>query len=283
MKEKSCIFVSAIFFLGCSPLEQAPLVYSSTATFGVSTGVNTTETLGFDIVLGYRQADAAYVPVAVAKKTDDCSAKENEGAPVCAIMPIAASKSDLRTKSKTIPEEVKNNYNQLQTDIGRLKTKITEQQASKKLKEDELSKHSDSPESAPRQKLQQDVKELSLSLDDNRSSLDLKTTELRTIKEEYGIGEFAEDGSKKDAYSVYGSFESNSSWFFEREKSTVGNGLGKVFSTGVAAQTLTEAELIKSSYECFEKAEKMSSDTAKEKLFNLCATLVEKQINKTGQ
>lgn len=281
MKEKICIFLSSILFLGCSPLEQAPLVYSSTATFGVSTGVNTTETLGFDIVLGYRQADAAYVPVAVAKKTDKCDQKDTDGAPVCSIMPIAASKSDLRTKSKTIPDEVKNKYIQLQTDIDGLKKKIIEGQKEVKSNLDQLPNNVDNPEG--KLQLEDKIKSLRSSVESDQSNLDLKSTELRTIKEEYGIGEFAEDGSKKDAYSVYGSFESNSSWFFEREKSAVGNGLGKVFSTGVAAQTLTEAELIKSSYECFEKAEKMSSDTAKEKLFNLCATLVEKQINKTGQ
>ena len=282
MKEKFCMFLSALFFLGCSPLEQAPLVYSSAATFGVSTGVNTTETLGFDIVLGYRHVDAAYVPVAVAKKSDNCNSDQKIFEGMCTVVPIAASKSDLRSRSKPMDESDKKTYLLLQTEIDSLKRNISVDEASLKSNQENLLSITDA--SDPNKiRVENTISSLISSVSSQKSNLDVKNNELRNFKEEFGIGEYAEDGSKKDAYSVYGSFESNSHWFFESQKSTVSNGLRKVFSTGVAAQTLTEAELIKSSYECFAKAEKMTSDTAKEKLNELCFKLVEKQIDKTGQ
>ncbi|MDD1825882.1 hypothetical protein LRP52_27275, partial [Photobacterium sp. ZSDE20] len=61
------ISLTVTLLLGCTPLQQAPLVYTSTATFGVGAALNTTEGPGFDFTLGYKAVDSAYVPVAVSK------------------------------------------------------------------------------------------------------------------------------------------------------------------------------------------------------------------------
>jgi hypothetical protein len=52
---------------GCGHLQQAPLVYSSKATVGIEISTNSTETPGISMNVGYKQVDAAYVPVAVAR------------------------------------------------------------------------------------------------------------------------------------------------------------------------------------------------------------------------
>lgn len=69
--------IAAFVFVlgGCAPLQQAPLVYSSKVTLGVDLSATATEQPGVSLNLGYKQIDAAYVPVAVAKPCDLQDAK----------------------------------------------------------------------------------------------------------------------------------------------------------------------------------------------------------------
>jgi hypothetical protein len=61
--------LSAVFFLaGCAHLEQAPLVYTSKTSFGIEVSTTSTESPGVNMTVGFKQLDAAYVPVAVARK-----------------------------------------------------------------------------------------------------------------------------------------------------------------------------------------------------------------------
>jgi len=53
---------------GCTPLHQAPLVYSSKTTLGVDIAATSTETPGMSFSVGFKSVDAAYVPIAVAKE-----------------------------------------------------------------------------------------------------------------------------------------------------------------------------------------------------------------------
>ena len=71
----SCALLSGI--TGCAPLQQAPLVYSSKTAAGFEISTTSTETPGISVIIGFKQVEAAYVPVAVAKpcedKTTDCT------------------------------------------------------------------------------------------------------------------------------------------------------------------------------------------------------------------
>ncbi|WP_295928900.1 hypothetical protein [uncultured Xanthomonas sp.] len=62
---------SVLLLGGCAHLEQAPLVYASKTSFGVDVSTASTENPGISMNLGYKQVDAAYVPVAVARKCND--------------------------------------------------------------------------------------------------------------------------------------------------------------------------------------------------------------------
>ncbi|HLD64957.1 MAG TPA: hypothetical protein VJA19_02830 [Pseudomonas sp.] len=50
---------------GCAPLQQAPLVYTSSHVVGVKLGMAPTQPESLEVVVGYKDLDAAYAPVAV--------------------------------------------------------------------------------------------------------------------------------------------------------------------------------------------------------------------------
>lgn len=62
-----CVALCGLLLAGCAHLEQAPLVYASKTSFGVDISSASTENPGLSVNLGYKQVDAAYVPVAVAR------------------------------------------------------------------------------------------------------------------------------------------------------------------------------------------------------------------------
>ena len=58
---------------GCSALDQAPLVYTSKQVVGIDVSAPTTEASGITISVGFKNVDAAYVPVAVSNKVPEGS------------------------------------------------------------------------------------------------------------------------------------------------------------------------------------------------------------------
>lgn len=67
---KTAAAAAVIGLLGCAPLQQAPLVYSSKVAVGVDISSNAAESPGINISLGVKTVDAAYVPVAVSRKVE---------------------------------------------------------------------------------------------------------------------------------------------------------------------------------------------------------------------
>ena len=62
---KGLILIIAGTGAGCAPLQQAPLVYTSSKVIGVKLGVAPTQPESLEAVIGYKDLDAAYAPVAV--------------------------------------------------------------------------------------------------------------------------------------------------------------------------------------------------------------------------
>ncbi len=103
MKTSAAFLIAATMALaGCSALEQAPLVYASKVTYGVDLSATSTETPGVSLTVGYKQVDAAYVPIAVAKKCESTNPKDCTNS-IYQLMPIngEASIADSRTPSST--------------------------------------------------------------------------------------------------------------------------------------------------------------------------------------
>jgi len=67
-RRTAAILSLSLALVGCYPLEQAPLVYTSKNQFGVTVSSGTADSPGLDANIGFKSLDAAFVPVAVAKK-----------------------------------------------------------------------------------------------------------------------------------------------------------------------------------------------------------------------
>lgn len=70
MMKNLTLVVTAALMCGCSALKQAPLVYTSKQVLGIDISAPTTESAGITASVGFKNVDAAYVPVAVSNSND---------------------------------------------------------------------------------------------------------------------------------------------------------------------------------------------------------------------
>ncbi|HEY0064233.1 MAG TPA: hypothetical protein VGC21_19105 [Telluria sp.] len=271
---------------GCGALEQAPLVYASKVSVGVDISATSTETPGMGINVGYKQVDAAYVPVAVARKcaTEDkakCSeetykivtlngnrSQEEGKAPTkeelasALLASNAASAVALKKQSQLI---------QVIADLSKTKTEAAKLDALQA----EANEKKDNLEESTRIKAQIDV------ATGARDSLPGKTQTVEHAKNEFDDAQSAasreaekyaklvdasnghNQNAKTDAFSVFGTFDANSANLLKpkEQEASATLKLGKVFSTGVASQNLTEGMAIyyagMGSAACIENATKL--------------------------
>lgn len=122
MANKLISLIALIFVSACSALQQAPLVYSSKVSLGVDISATSTETPGISLTLGYKQVDAAYVPVAVAKK---CETETNCTDAIYKLVSIRGE-SDVGGKINSSPshveaEKARKDYEQAVVDANNAK------------------------------------------------------------------------------------------------------------------------------------------------------------------
>lgn len=333
------IALAAAMCAGCAPLQQAPLVYSSKVTLGVDISTTSTESPGVALNLGYKQLDAAYVPVAVAKKCevekpDDC--KDN-----AFDLKVIFGQSEVQgtTNSGTSTEVARARVQQFDNVNKRLaaaileKTAIEESIAAAKKAKDELTKRS--ANETERLKASEANNKLLASLIEKRNnnlasadelrkieslqaSINNSSTPLITAQETAVLAELPkkiqdaeqikgakekevalisaeserlkpealtaeqqllEKTTRKDAYSVYGRFDGATS--AEANKASVS--LGKVFSTGVASQSISAG--LGSYYEglglaaCYEAVAKLASTVGPEHTRSLTADCRRSTVN----
>lgn len=265
----------ALGVVACAPLQQAPLVYSSKVSIGIDISGTATEQPGVSINVGYKQIDAAYVPVAVAKpceeteagKRDNCTdkiyqLKEIEGKNKVGDSEVP--KGALEAAQKRISEfkQISQARDSADTELARAKLRLADA-------EKQLSDLAN--EKANALKVATDKGGVGLTTDESillaerkkrSSQVDVEKAAVATAEgqkkktdeafnsanvtglvEAYGL--VGGENSKTDAYSVFGSFDANTKASAEvggaaAPKGEVGLALGKVFSTGVASQNLTE-------------------------------------------
>lgn len=280
----------------CAPLQQAPLVYSSKIAVGVDITATQSEAPGFGFVVGYKQVDAAYVPVAVAIPCDPdkvgakCDAKTYE------LMPLAgtATTEGQRDSGQTIEklrkdllasEQAKKSASEKQAVVDELNKQIGETQAQKTKMAQPIpasAAGASAAESTPPTPTPVDpaaVGQLQAKLDELTKKLVTANGELQAAEKTAKDLEPAAEAAQKvldklvqrDAHSVFGRFDGD----------IVGGGseakvsLGKVFSTGVASQNLTAG--LRKYYEglsasaCFDSVAKLNLSDDKEKLKLLSA------------
>lgn len=250
----------------CAPLEQAPLVYSSRAQIGVGVTAGTTENPGLDINIGYKGLDAAFVPVAVAKycrsgqtceKVDYNIAtvrgqNEVEGLSTVDEAAIDRYETDIAANSKIIQDtqpQIEARETKL-ANIGKLAEKRAEHDGIVPAVVDNVEQPLSQADQRQKEKLAAEIAAIE-AYEAEKPTLE---TEVRTLKstvedarrkrdEAYGLlnrilarKRMQTGDSKLDAFSVYGTFNGSANGTRDGASLTA----GKVFSTGVAAQNLSQ-------------------------------------------
>lgn len=261
----SILATSMALLSACAPLQQAPLLYSSKMSVGLDVSMATSETPGGSISIGYKNVDAAYVPVAVSKDTINKNGTLNHSYDIVKIEAIygegaTSAKVDQQTeerkysineylsaKSKELTIEGK--IAELTQQIATIKSTLEKNKGLKKIAE---STSAAAPESAVAPPTAVNYEKL---ISEGESELKIKETQQATentnltyAKAESAklFAKAAEAASllrtdKRDAMSVYGRFNSQGEGSLGSSNAKANLTAGKIFSTGVASQNLTEA------------------------------------------
>ncbi|MDO9487358.1 MAG: hypothetical protein Q7J32_03215 [Sphingomonadaceae bacterium] len=251
----------------CAPMEQAPLVYTSKVLVGAHVEAGTPENPGLAINLGIKGLDAAFVPVAVAKwcaNGQNCQEKIYErqmvvGTSEEAIDPALKERlASLATRIGQIQNDTKREQDQL-NDLTALieaheRAKLRIPELRQTVKSYQTEQDSAAPEMvtqvaenlAKAKKSLEEAEALQLPvnsdkrLQQHRDEIARLAIELTSAKAQQVDAQLAREVARKDtkndAFSVYGSFDGNAAG----DKDSAGLSLGKVFSTGIAAQNLTQ-------------------------------------------
>lgn len=264
------LLAASVTVVACAPLQQAPLLYSSKATVGIDVSTSTTESPGGSISFGVKIVDAAYVPVAVSKKLTDQSGTRELPSEIIRIEAIfgegstAGRLDSLTEENKTKIRDfltAKLAEEKLSDDVKRLEqvqaTRATARDA-ERASVDRISAEiralaADAPEdtkqkkNTERQSSQARLDELIAQIARDAPILETKRAEVQVAKSnsERLFSAAAEAASflrtdKRDAMSVYGRFNSTGAAAAASSPSASLTA-GKIFSTGVASQNLTEA------------------------------------------
>ncbi len=278
----------------CAPLQQAPLVYSSKNTFGLDVSGTSTETPGFSFNVGFKQVDAAYVPVAVAKPCEASGVSDGCANAAFHLTPIVGTSSDeeghdagpaaqrakeiikrygdaekaaeaaraaaeITTRQIVTAEErvatLKSQNDRAtaqQAEAARLQAKRDElvaRRGSAPLSADDtgllstieaqLAAATAAPltasEAAELKDKDQSIQQMKKALAATKTQASEASSKADQLRLEAELAKLALARiNRKDAYSVYGRFEGSAGG----SASAASVGLGKVFSTGVASQSL---------------------------------------------
>lgn len=275
------VLTTILLITGCSPLQQAPLVYTSKQVLGIDISAPTTESMGVSMNVGFKNIDAAYVPLAVSKAA--------EGGQTYAIEPIYATYGEgpqaeqigASLKRQQSVSELTKDLAEKTRQVGLLQLAKTQLLERKMLTNNVLP-----PNSKPLVDQFSDLVPLPSNIENKlRSNQALTNKEvqqtLMPVNDIIKTKEAAVDQKQKeiiqalsitkyDAMSVFGSFDSGVKG---DSNSGVSNKLGKMFSTGVAAQNLTQGMQRHAVLEqCLDLIQNTKDETQKKNLISMCSS-----------
>lgn len=257
--------VTLVFMLAagaCVPMEQASLTYASKTTMGVGAAVGTQDTPGLEVTIGFKEANIALVPVAVAKYCYKATEAQCQD-PIYQMQMVAGGKMDsvespaVQNRIEEINRELEQLFSQkkLESDrLSSLKSRIAMVEAAD-IADAELAKPqalgSDvSPEAVNARAAltaKSALRPANFNVADARNEvaqLDAaeldRTGKIDKLRQEQaklsGQLDANSNRERKDSYSVYGKFSGSATG----DSQGAGLTAGKIFATGVAAQNLTE-------------------------------------------
>jgi hypothetical protein len=261
--------IALLALAGCMPVEQASLVYTSKEQIGVNVAAGTPDAPGLDLNVGYKGLDAAYVPVAVAKNCPQMEARDCTNL-IYQLIRISGKNDvgnedtldrqridDLRkevaehsAQIEQVSRDIERDEEQLgeiarageeraalSTEIQTIDTVVgtgtptAEQSARKAGISARIKAIDDAAGKRP---------EIEGRLVSNKALRDQQSASLARDQARLGRLEAERNSkntdAKEDAFSVFGSFDGNASG----SEDDAGIGVGKIFSTGVASQNLTQ-------------------------------------------
>ena len=274
----NAIMVAIPMLGGCLQLEQAPLVYTSKVEMGVGVTVGQPETPGLHVNIGFKGVDTALVPVVFAKHCGEKAASGCNNANYNAMTIIGTNKlsaADLidQESIKQFQQAIKANQDLLEknaqslVDEERQLAEISTLPAKKKKLADSKSKVLSTSPSDPQTVVpaveeptaEQIVEIATLTAEIDRleeaekrtGAIDAEVTRLNvsnitaaasvssnreSLHHYLSLRNNKSGDDKTDALSVYGSFNGKATG----DKDGAGLNLGKVFSTGIAAQFIAQ-------------------------------------------
>lgn len=246
---RASLLLATFLFSGCAPLQQAPLMYTSKQVLGVDISAPTTESTGVTMNLGFKNVDAAYVPIAVSKEGDTNSVNlvkatfgsrdEGKGSSDelqtswinnlnAAILAEQTAQNNLKAADANY--EVAQQYNNSISSGNTSEAQaLAKSAAFKSLNALKIRTFTSQNEPIP----QNEIDVLKQEQANAQQKLKETTADLEQAKRKVADSLSIQ---REDAMSVYGSFGSSTG----TDSTSINNKLGKMFSTGVAAQNLTE-------------------------------------------
>lgn len=254
----------------CAPLAQAPLVYSSKVSGGLDLSATSTETPGISLNIGYKAVDAAYVPVAVSQQ---CVFKDS-GDKSCdpSKLKLEIISSQARSSNTEAPGEERsraaatrlsnaeailvqkqNTYDmriaerepdlkraaelaaaQAELDTGLAAAPIDDAALETARGRLRLAQEANDRLPAHNAAIKKAADEKAAAEGEVAAAITAKTT----LESEL---ERSTHNQRGDAFSVFGSFDSDNQIRNKTADTDARLGVGKVFSTGLASQNLTES------------------------------------------
>lgn len=331
MNKSVAAIAIALSMSACAHLEQAPLVYTSRTALGVDVSAGTSDSPGLSMTVGYKQIDAAYVPVAVARACTDASSQQctngsyalqvvggssengnstgGRDATEAAALAEVNAFADLYQQSVDAANVALQQQRAASVGVDDLRTRIepltTRQRQFEQRKSElaDLNARAAALVSAPTpgdevelakikarigeiEPLQLNPNELALlrSLEGQidtanaglaKANADLAAKQAEVVRRRTQLAQKRDainQLNRKDSYSVFGSFETQS----KGGVSDVSVGIGKVFATGVASQNISDGlgnmyrnRDVTACYEAIAKGS-ITDATVLEKLLAIC-------------
>jgi hypothetical protein len=260
------LLVFVLFASGCAPLSQAPLVYSSRQSLGVHISITNPETPGAQLDVGFNNKDMAIVPVAVAKlpKSIDGNAGNtniqlvkatysgsvNPAAVDAAIAALREAEKDFDEKSTAFQQAQvqSDDYSAKKAELDKLSQQLATLSKDKQALmavQDTANSQAIEDNQALLNATQTQIDKLDRVLSSQEkaqiiSNLDHARTQKDNAEKrmQAAMTELEKVEGKTDAYSVFGSFDNGNKLVGSEKSANVT--LGKMFSTGVAAQNVSQ-------------------------------------------
>ena len=242
---------ASLMLCACSGLQQAPLLYSSKSIVGVDISTPSSESPGASISIGFKLVDIAYVPVAVSKTMEDGSGRDlpsdivrieaNFGEGSSAGQIDKLSQEELDKVGDLLKAKAKERSFEKALDIAEaaFKKKIEGQRAHELAMADPKTKASAQELAAKTKSIADELIDLDASRKTKRAAFRQSQIDSAEAAAGVEIGNLLRT-DKRDAMSVYGRFDSAGAASAASSPSA-NLTAGKIFSTGVASQNLTEA------------------------------------------